>query len=383
MASFRRTVTKRDGRYRARWFDPATRKWSSATFARKTEANAWLDAQIAARRGDVAEPTPESRDMTFAAYCEEVFWPRETTAPATRAQQESLFVKHLLPEWGEVTLGAITRERVEKWRVRLFEMTKPNGEPYAHPTLRQIWFLFHKIIGDALDMGYMARTPFSARTRIKQASPSKPKRFLEDWEVEALARAIEPRYSALIYAMAYGGFRPAEALALRVDDLDFDHCEISVDESVIEVEGSITISGDLKRPRSHRSVPMPKTIMGILGLHVRDHTDGERDDLLFPRADGGPMYLSNFRVREFARAVKAAGIERLTPHDLRHTAASTWFDEGFDVVEVARMLGDSVAVAESTYIHLYKGRRSEKMTRLDDRFNRGRSAKAPRRRRVQ
>jgi integrase len=41
----------------------------------------------------------------------------------------------------------------------------------------------------------------------------------------------------------------------------------------------------------------------------------------------------------FRRAVKAAGVQTVTPHDLRHTCASLAVSAGVNVLALARMLG--------------------------------------------
>ena len=59
--------------------------------------------------------------------------------------------------------------------------------------------------------------------------------------------------------------------------------------------------------------------------------------------DGGPIR-ANFRKRAFADAVAATGLdEKLTPHDLRDTAATLAFQNGASVKEVQRMLGHKKA----------------------------------------
>jgi integrase len=46
------------------------------------------------------------------------------------------------------------------------------------------------------------------------------------------------------------------------------------------------------------------------------------DDLVFTAPDGGVLRLHNLRRRVFAPAAARAGLAGLTPHELRHTAAS-------------------------------------------------------------
>jgi Phage integrase family len=51
------------------------------------------------------------------------------------------------------------------------------------------------------------------------------------------------------------------------------------------------------------------------------------------------MRLSNLRSRVFDKAVSEAGLTGLSPHGLRHTAASLAVASGASVLAVARMLG--------------------------------------------
>lgn len=71
-----------------------------------------------------------------------------------------------------------------------------------------------------------------------------------------------------------------------------------------------------------------------------------RDDLVFPGADGS--YVRSARGHEdnhsqFPGAVKRSGISRITPHDLRHSAASFAVSRRRKRQSVQRMLGHSSA----------------------------------------
>ncbi|MFI7279857.1 tyrosine-type recombinase/integrase [Micromonospora chersina] len=57
----------------------------------------------------------------------------------------------------------------------------------------------------------------------------------------------------------------------------------------------------------------------------------------------GPSRNTNFRSRVFAPAAASVGLAGLTPHDLRHTAASLSVAAGANVQAVQRMLGHASA----------------------------------------
>lgn len=73
-----------------------------------------------------------------------------------------------------------------------------------------------------------------------------------------------------------------------------------------------------------------------------------RDDLVFMDLKGGVLRNSNYRARVFAPAVKECQqadktFPTITPHDLRHTAASLAVSAGANVKAVQRMLGHAKA----------------------------------------
>ncbi|MGK5111295.1 tyrosine-type recombinase/integrase [Geodermatophilus sp. CPCC 205506] len=78
------------------------------------------------------------------------------------------------------------------------------------------------------------------------------------------------------------------------------------------------------------------------------------DDLVLTSPEGGVLRSGTFRRRVFAPAATAAGREDLSPHDLRHTAASLLVASGANVKAVPRMLGHaSAAMTLDVYSGLF------------------------------
>jgi integrase len=74
--------------------------------------------------------------------------------------------------------------------------------------------------------------------------------------------------------------------------------------------------------------------------------------------------------RRFARSNPPASkptIKVLSASPLRHTFAASALDAGFDVFELARLMGTSVAMIDRTYGHLAKGHAERARERLNRR----------------
>jgi integrase len=77
---------------------------------------------------------------------------------------------------------------------------------------------------------------------------------------------------------------------------------------------------------------------------------------------------SHSRQSWWLTALREAGLERLTPHDLKHTAASLAVSAGANVKALQRMLGHkSASMTLDTYADLFEDDLSNVAERLNER----------------
>lgn len=130
-----------------------------------------------------------------------------------------------------------------------------------------------------------------------------------------------------------------------------------------EVNGGTIVWGT---PKSHesRSVPIPRSLVDQLAVHI---AGGPADALVFTTATGTPLRNRNARRGWFASAATAIGQDGLTPHELRHTAASLGVSAGANVKAVQRMLGHaSAAMTLDVYSDLVEDDLDAVADRLDE-----------------
>lgn len=125
---------------------------------------------------------------------------------------------------------------------------------------------------------------------------------------------------------------------------------LQIVQAVAEADGRL----DWKAPKDHerRSVPFP----AFLAVELGERMLGKgREDLLFSAANGGPLRVSHWRPRVFNAARDSIeDFPRVTPNDLRHTAASLAVSAGGNVLALARMLGhEDPSLTLRTYADLF------------------------------
>jgi integrase len=77
------------------------------------------------------------------------------------------------------------------------------------------------------------------------------------------------------------------------------------------------------------------------------------NNLVFPNMFGRPYYADNWRDSFFYPLLKRAGLPRIRPHDLQHTAATLLLAQGVPVKVVSEMMGHAnVGITLSIYGHV-------------------------------
>ncbi len=355
-----------NGRFRARWRDPDG-VLKSKTFEKERDAERHLRSrEVAMDRGVYADDSLGK--VSFGDWAEHCFALAEKTlARKTYARDLGFLNLYVLPRWAQVPLARVNKPSVERWIAELGEEGGgAHGTTLSPATVEKIYGVFRKVMKSAFDEERIPKLPLPKRPPIGRKK-RKPIRFLNEREVAHLALTVDPQYEALIFVAAYGGFRVGELAALRLDDIDWRLGTVRVDEAVTDVDGHLEFE-DPKTERAFRTVPMADLALEKLRDHIEQRIGWEDPRaLLFVGPGGQQLRVGNWRKRFFYPAVERAGLERLTPHDLRHTAASFFISEGANPWMLAEILGHSdTRMIDRVYGHLFdKDRHSlrERMSR--------------------
>ncbi|MGH8963692.1 MAG: tyrosine-type recombinase/integrase [Jatrophihabitantaceae bacterium] len=367
----RRVPNARHGsglRWRARYYDAAGRQHAKH-FARKVDAQRWLDSVVTAV-GTGSYVDPNRSKITVGTVAAQWLAGKINLKPTTRARYDSALTVHVLPRWSTVALAAVEHGDIQAWLAAL----TLSGQSGA--SVRKV----HGVLSAVLDLAVRdKRIPAnpSAGASLPR-SASRRRRYLDASLVELLAtEAAAPplgrRQSAsdgayrtnglAIFVLAYCGLRWSELAALRVEHVDVMRRRLNICEAVTEINGGKLAWGT---PKSHeaRSVPLPKFLAEELTAHIAGR---DRRELLFTTVNGEVLRNRNARRSWFDRAVAAVGEDGLTPHDLRHTAASLAVSSGANVKAVQRMLGHaSASVTLDIYTDLFESDLDAVADRLDE-----------------
>lgn len=326
-----------NGKWRARYRDSGGRE-HARHFHRKIDAQRWLDEVTTTFvTGTYVDPT---RARATVASVATAWRATPSWAESTRARNESILDAHVLPRWGDMRLADVQHEDVQAWVNDLVASGMAGG------TVRKTHGALNGVLRLAVKARRLAANPAADIDLPRQ--DMKRRRYLSGVEVEALAHAAGAR-AAVVHTLAFSGLRFGELAALRVGSVDQARRRFRVEQSVTAVKGRLVWS----EPKDHqrRTVPWPAFLDGEVCAAMKGKGP---EDLLFPSPGGGVLRLRNMRRDWFDAAATAAGVDGLTPHELRHTAASLAVSAGASVLALQRMLGhDKPSTTLDVYSDLF------------------------------
>ncbi len=185
-------------------------------------------------------------------------------------------------------------------------------------------------------------------------------RYATSEEAEALIAALPAGDRPLWATAMYGGLRRGELRALRVEDVDLANGVIRVERGWDDLEGEI----ELKTKAGRRKVPIAAVLRDYLADHLAK-VDRDPADRVFGATTRAPFDPAKLTARA-DKAWKAAGLDRITLHECRHSFASLMIAAGVNAKALQTFMGHAnISITLDRYGHLMPGSEAEAAGMLD------------------
>jgi integrase len=362
-------------RQRGKWvvrqggYDPATgrRKVSQlGTFETKRAAVAHQRSLLYGRAGTDTE--------TVGEFVERVWLPAKEgrVEVATYDQYRWAVGRHIVPLIGKVRLRDLTPELVDDWVAALVEPDE-EGEPRLGSTsARTVRKVLSMALEEAVQRGRLPRNPV-----VLTQPPRRDRSHRQlGWTLEEAQRFLvavgDHRLMSAFHLCLVSGLRRGELLALRWADVDLEARQLTVHQQ-LAIERGHPVLKQLKTEHADRVVTFGPATVALLIKH-RERQEEERrlvrdawldTGLVFTTEVGGWIDPSTFG-RLMGRLVSEAGVPRITPKGLRHTAQSVGrVVVGDDKVMQERLGHADIGVTLNTYTHTVTKQHQQAGVRLD------------------
>lgn len=369
----RRTLSDGTETWRVGWREDGRQRWSPTIWTGEGAAemkqlveSIGPDAALGvlkARSGrKVATGTPLLRDyleVHLAAL-------GGSATPGTVADYRRMAERTWLPSLGPLPLDAIASQTVDSWVAAQRRQTvKATGKPYSTKSIRNAHGLLSSVLARAASDKAVPRvTENVARgTKLPRDEMAAEMEIFTEDEWALLIEAMQPHYRPLTRFLAATGSRFGEATAIQVRDVDLKRSTVRIRRAWKKGEAGVYL-GSPKSRRSIRTVVVGPAVVKDLEAAC----DGKgADDLVFTAPEGGRVRAEHFRERQWARAMKRAGITKhITPHGLRHTSASWQLMRGESPIVVQHRLGhESLSTTSKVYAHLLTDEQAGAAAMLD------------------
>lgn len=349
-------VEKNGKTYRIREVVNGAKVTLKAGYATKTAAkNAMTELRADDLRGESL--VPRGGEMLVDEWLDAWLPAYEVSLKPSAAHSElSRIANHIRPLLGHVPLADVDHLVVQRWIADLLRGRGPvaagskrKRRPLSPKTVRNCHGLLFKILQAAGTAKLIRGNPCTETALPKKVHHEM--RFLTEPEAERLLAALPAHWRPLVLLLVSTGLRWGEAIGLRVGRVDIlaKPAKLTVVEQLQETPST----GELifvapKSERSRRTVTFTAKVAEALAGAVLS----ERRAMVFRAPRGGYVRTRNFR-RTWKTACKAAGLEGLRIHDLRHTHAAWLISAGVALTAIQHRLGhSSIAVTSDLYGHL-------------------------------
>ncbi len=279
-------------------------------------------------------------------------WPKFLQAPSLRTKRprsaktisdyKSRYNLYLA-KWAKRRIADITTEDLAALH-RL--VTGKAGEVTAN----RVVSYFGALCQYAVHHGVMASNPADAVQRNHEETRT---RYLTDDEAKKFMKAVKAEYAKARQSKQYGGNPDTHRLAV-LDVIMFSLYTgqrrgnvQSLKWSAVDLRRkTMTIRADEFKTKREHVANLPPQAVDIL-----KNRKGNGSDYVFNsnRSKTGHVVEPKTAMRDI---IKAAGIEHMTFHDLRHTAATWMVNSGADLYVVSKQLGHQSMSTTERYSHL-------------------------------
>ena len=330
------------GRWRVRWRGPGA-KQQSKSFRAKADANAFK-RQVESELDAGYSVSAAERRLTLGQFTMRRWLQAQPWRPSTREMFDSYWRVHIEPRWGDVPLGSIRRTDVQGW-VNDLERVGLAGS-----TVKEVYGRLVSILRAAHADGILARQP-AIGVRLPDPGIAGELHVPTDEQVWELSKAVPARYEALVWTIATLGLRPAEAVGLSIDRVDFLAGLVTIDRQLITLAGLKPQLAPLKSRRSpSRELPVPNALTERLALHIATYggvdvevpedLGGGTTTLIFSNNDGRPIRRNGLS-RVWRQASRTVGLPPALRgwHSLRHYGITRLIGAGVNPDYVRQFAG--------------------------------------------
>jgi len=270
--------------------------------------------------------TPLFRDFAIEWYTQhEIEWRR-----SYRPTVQGALDQHLIPRFGGLDVGRITKEDILNFRSALGKVPgRKSKDGLSAQRINHVMGVLRRVLDDAADRFHFT-SPYQ-RIKPLKLTRSDVEPFTPA-EVQQILQTVRKDFQIYLLVRFSTGMRTGEIDGLKWRYVDFERQLILVRETVVKGEPDTT-----KTYQSARDIEVSPIVCDA--LRAQRAATGHLSEYVFCNRDGKPLDHNNFTTRVWYPLLRHLNLRLRRPYQTRHTTATLWLSTGESPEWIARQLG--------------------------------------------
>lgn len=332
-------------------WDGARKQKMKRGFETKREAQSWEREFLQIKSSNL--------DMTFGAFLELYYNDRKSRIKKnTFLTKKNVIENKILPYFKDRKMSEIKATDIIAWQNVIMAERDENGELHSPSYLKTIHNQISAIFNHACNFYNLSENPARKAGNMGREQTKE----MVIWTKEEYAKFADvmmdkPQAFYAFEILYWCGLRVGELLALTPADFDFEKSTLRVNKSYQRLEGEDIIT-DPKTPCSIRTITMPEFLKDEIKEYIGMLYGIDDNDRIFD-------FTKSFLHHEMKRGSEAAGVKKLTLHQLRHSHVSLLINMGFTAVAIAKRVGHESIDITYRYAHMFPSEQAEMADKLN------------------
>ena len=256
----------------------------------------------------------------------------------------------------------------------IYKGTRKDQQQLSSVTIQKHHKLLNLLYNKAVKWGFAPYNPCE-KVEAPKAKYKKIAIYDQDQTAEMLdlLSTEDIKYQAMILTALTSGIRRGELFGITWKCVDFEKCNITIEQEILYIPNEGLKVSDLKTSASYRTVSVPDSVMQVLKRHKAEQSaqrlklggtvekggkwegaEEPENDFAFTAWNGNPGHPDSLNswLRKFTTK---HGLTHISPHAFRHMNATYLITSGVDVRTVSGKLGHArTSTTTDIYSHLLK-----------------------------
>lgn len=293
-------------------------------------------------------------DMMLGAFVDVYFRDKAGELKERTIKNKRYMIEaHVLPYFENKQMNEISPSDIIQWQNAI------RAKGYSQTYLRMVQNQITALFTHASNIYNLNNNPCKKVKKMGKSDADKLNFWTKD-EYDCFISGIdrESKYYVIFEILFWTGCREGEMLALSMEDIDLENCQIHITKTYYRMNRTDIIT-EPKTDNSVRTIEIPVFLANEIESYWNRLYQYPENERLFPVVAEAVQHTMK-------RHIDKAGVKKIDVHSLRHSHCAYLIKQGVQPLIIKERLGHKdIKVTLNTYGHLYPSEQKKVASLLD------------------